>query len=180
MTCSLTGCVTHSNRSNGNLSVMDGPEPDLYRDGIFRIDLYATVIFSIVAIAATLFPGPLRIPFAVLSCVLFAIGTIAFLWAYGKAIERSREQDVSVAMIYGMTGVVPTSVSRRFHLLTFVQSAVAITTAAIRPFTAQAFGILAPMLGLGLAGLWAARHGTFAERKDGRHKAREMNRTKNG
>lgn len=143
---------------------------------LYRFDLYATVVFTVAAVVATIFPGPLRIPFAVLSCVLFAIGTVAFLWAYGKAIERSREQDVSVAMIYGMSRVAPREVRLKFHLLTFAQSAVAIATAAIRPFTAQAFGILVPMLGIGLAGLWAARHGTFAERTDGRHKARQQAR----
>ena len=146
---------------------------------LYRSNLYATIAFTIAAVVAAIFPGPLRIPFAVFSCILFAMGIVAFLWAYGKALERSREQDVSVAMIYGMT-VAPKGVRRRFHLLTFVQTVVAIAAAAIHPFTAQAFGILAPMLGLGLAGLWAARHGTFAERTDGRYKAREMNRTKNG
>ena len=74
-------------------------------------------------------------------------------------------------MIFGMSGVAPAGVRRRFHLLTFVQAVAAMVTAAIRPFTAQAFGILAIMLGVGLAGLWSAKHGTFAERKDGRHKA---------
>jgi len=153
---------------------MDGP--------IYKLDLYATIGFTLAAIIATAFPGPLRIPFAVLSCVLFAVGTGAFLWAYGKALERSRDQDVSVAMIYGMSGVVPKDVSRRFHLLTLVQTIVAITTAAIRPFTAQAFGILAIMLGIGCAGLWAATHGTFAERTDGRYAARKNARgaTDNG
>ncbi len=147
---------------------------------LYKGNLYATIAFTVAAIVAAVFPDQLGIPFAVFSCVLFAVGTIAFLWAYGKAIERSREQDVSVGMIYGMNGVAPKTVRRNFHLLTFVQSVVAIATATIRPFSPQAFGILAPMLGLGLAGLWAARHGTFAERTDGRYKAREMNRTKNG
>lgn len=140
---------------------------------MYRFNLYATIAFSIAAVVAAAFPGPLRVPFAVFSCVLSAIGTGAFLWAYGKAIERSREQDVSVAMIYGMSQVAPAAVRRRFHLLTVAQSVVAIATASIRPFTAQAFGILVPMLGLGLAGLWAATYGTFAERKDGRHKTQQ-------
>ena len=153
---------------------------DLDGRDLYRTNLYATIAFTIAAVIAAIFPDPLDIPFAVFSCILFGVGTIAFLWAYAKAIERSREQDVSVAMIYGMSGVAPKAVRRRFHLLTFVQSVVAIATATIRPFSPQAFGILAPMLGLGLAGLWAARHGTFAERTDGRYKAREMNRTKNG
>ncbi len=145
------------------------PGQDLY-----RTNLYATVVFSLAAVVTAIFPTPLRVPFAVLSVVLFSVGTITFLWAYGKAIERSREEDVSVVMIYGMSAA-PRDARIRFHLLTFAQSAVAIATAAIHPFTAQAFGILAPMLGIGLAGLWAARHGTFAERTDGRHKARQAN-----
>jgi len=145
----------------------DGPGQDL-----FKVNLVATAGFCIAAVLAAIFADPLAIPFAVVSTVLFAVGTIAFLWAYGKAIERSREEDVSVAMIYAMS-VAPKPVRRRFHLLTFVQATVAIATATARPFTAQAFGILATMLGIGLAGLWAARHGTFEERKDGRIKARQ-------
>jgi len=62
----------------------------------------------------------------------------------------------------------------RFHLLTTVQTVVAITTASMRPFTAQAFGILVAMLGLGLGGLWAARHGVFGERDDPRSQARRQ------
>lgn len=146
----------------------DAPGQDLY-----RINLYATVGFVIAAAVAAAVEV-LRIPFAVVSCVLFAGGIIAFIWAYAQALERSREHDVSVAMIFGMSGVAPAPVRRRFHLLTLVQSIAAVVTASIRPFTAQAFGILAVMLGVGLAGLWSAQHGTFAERKDGRHKAKEQ------
>lgn len=146
----------------------DAPGQDLYRTNV-----YATVVFVIAAAASTAFSA-LRIPFAVLSCALFAAGIAAFVWAYAQALERSREQDVSVAMIFGMSGVAPAPVRRRFHLLTLVQSVAAIATASIRPFTAQAFGILAVMLGVGLAGLWSAKHGTFAERKDGRHAAKQQ------
>jgi len=136
--------------------------------GLFRFNLYATMAFVGFAFAAAAFPGPLRIAFAVFSCVLFAVGTLGFLWAYGKALERSRNQEVSVAMIFGMSGVAPKTVQRRFHMLTAVQLIVGMVTAGIRPFTAQAFGILASMLGIGLAGVWSARHGTFAKRRDRR------------
>jgi hypothetical protein len=44
------------------------------------------------------------------------------------------------------------------------QTAIALGTAAARPFTSVAFGILVPMFGLGLAGLWGARHGRFEAR----------------
>jgi len=150
--------------------------PDTPGHELYRLNLHATGAFVVAAVLAALVPGALRIPFAVFSCVLFAIGTISFLWAYAKAIERSRNQDVSVGMIYGMSGTTPRPIRRRFHLLTLVQTVAAIATASIHPFTAQAFGILAPMLGLGLAGLWSAQHGEFAERHDGRNFARRQAR----
>jgi hypothetical protein len=45
-----------------------------------------------------------------------------------------------------------------------VQVVVALVTAIARPFTGLAFGILVPVFGLGLAGLWGARRGSFPSR----------------
>ena len=51
-----------------------------------------------------------------------------------------------------------------------VQTCVGIAAAIARPSTdgktgsVLAFGVLVPMLGLGLNGLWASRHGAFDER----------------
>jgi hypothetical protein len=42
--------------------------------------------------------------------------------------------------------------------------AVSVAGASVRPFTTLAFGTLAPMLGIGINGLWAARHGRFPAR----------------
>lgn len=141
---------------------------------LYKLDGYATAGFAVAATLAAIFPAALGTAYAVFSCVLFVGGCVAFLWAYGKALERSRTEDVSVANVYGMSGVAPRAVQRRFHALTVVQVVFAIVAASIHPFTAQAFGILAPMLGLGLAGLWAARHGTFAERTHGRDHSRRQ------
>jgi hypothetical protein len=44
------------------------------------------------------------------------------------------------------------------------QVAVAVLTASVRPYTTLAFGTLVPVYGLGLCGLWAARHGSFGSR----------------
>ena len=52
-----------------------------------------------------------------------------------------------------MTSVAPTAFAKA-------------TCPPVPTFTAVAFGVLAPMLGLGLIGLWGARYGTFPERDD--------------
>jgi hypothetical protein len=84
-------------------------------------------------------------------------------------VGRSREEVLSVVGIYFLTdGSAPAPVRRRLLLLLVAQSVVAVAAASIRPFTAVAFGVLAPMLGLGLMGLWGARFGTFPEREDDR------------
>jgi hypothetical protein len=46
-----------------------------------------------------------------------------------------------------------------------VEVIVAFGTAAARPYTIAATAILAPVYGLGLCGLWAARYGTFPPRR---------------
>jgi hypothetical protein len=42
-----------------------------------------------------------------------------------------------------------------------VQVVVALATAIIRSFSPLAFGVLVPVFGVGLNGLWAARYGAF-------------------
>jgi hypothetical protein len=46
-----------------------------------------------------------------------------------------------------------------------VEVVVAFGTAAARPYTIAASAILAPVYGLALCGLWAARYGTFPPRR---------------
>jgi hypothetical protein len=60
--------------------------------------------------------------------------------------------------------VAPKPVRWRLWAALAVQCVVAVTAASVRPFTTAAFSVLVPMLGLGLNGLWAARHGTFGPR----------------
>lgn len=142
--------------------------------GIFRIDFWATAGFAGIAILALVLPDLFRIPFAVVSTSLFAGGVMAFLAAFGHAVGRSRTDAINLPGIYGLSASSPKAVQHRFHALTFIQVAVAIFGASIRPFTAQAFGILVPMLGIGLGGLWAARHGIFDERDNPRNTARRQ------
>ncbi len=138
---------------------------------LFARDAIGTVIFTAAAAISVVFGG-LRIAFAALSIVLFLLGCITFLWAYARAIERSRTEEVSVLGIYGLAAPIPGGIRWRFHMLTAVQVVVSIIAASMRPFTAQAFGILVPMFGLGLGGLWAAMHGTFEPRAPLRRRRR--------
>jgi hypothetical protein len=46
-----------------------------------------------------------------------------------------------------------------------IQVAVAVATAAARPFSELAFGVLVPLFGMALLALWSARHGTFPRRE---------------
>ena len=81
---------------------------------------------------------------------------------------RSRTDELNVIGIYFLAGAAPREVRVRLLGALVAQSVVVVAAAAVRPFTAVAFGVLAPMLGLGLTGLWGARFGTFPTREDRR------------
>ena len=127
-------------------------------------------VFLVAAVAATLAPDALGGPFAVLSCALFVVGCVTFLMAYALAVSRSRHEALGIGGIYFLDRRARRRCVR-FRLLAAlgVQVAVAVAAASVRPFTAAAFGVLAPMFGLGLAGLWGSRYGMFPARAaDGR------------
>lgn len=98
------------------------------------------------------------------SLVFFALGCAAFLWAFGLAVGRSRYEEIGMGGLFFASGSAPTSVRNQLMGSWAAQVVVAMGTAFARPFTAQAFVVLAPMFGLGVAGLWGAMHGTFAPR----------------
>jgi hypothetical protein len=95
---------------------------------------------------------------AALLLFLVAIGT--FVYAFGIGMARSaRGDDVAVANLFFLQGSAPAPVKRDFLLVFLGSLAVTIGTAAGEPF-----GVLVPMLPIGLAGVWAARYGTFPPR----------------
>lgn len=133
--------------------------------GIIVAGWLGTAIFVVTAVlsAAT---SSMRIVGVVTALVLFAAGIYAFVLSYARAVNRSRVEEISVAGLYFLAGGCAPKVVR-VHLwgaLT-VQVVAGFATASVRPFTAVAFGILVPMYGLGMAGLWAATHGTFPKRR---------------
>lgn len=134
-------------------------------NGLLTLDFAGTGVFVAAATIATLVPDEAARPAAVVDGILFAVGVAAFLWAYATAIGRSRTDVVGIAGLYFLSGSAPKVVRTRFYVALAVQVVVAIVSASIRPYTAVAFGILVPMLGLGLMGLWGAKHGTFPPRE---------------
>ena len=127
---------------------------------------WGTALFTAVAVAAVVWPSTVGRPALVLDVVLFATGVVAFAAGYLRGVNRSRREVVSIGGLWFLTaGVAPARV--RVHLLgaLAVQVAVGLATAVARPYTDLAAGVLVPMYGLGLCGLWASRHGTFPPRE---------------
>jgi hypothetical protein len=131
---------------------------------LLRADGAATVVLTTTAIAAAVFPASLGPILVGVSLVLFLAGCGLFLWAFALAVERSRTEAIGIGGLYFLAGTAPDAVRRRFLGLLTVQTVVTIAAASVRPFTSVAFGVLAPMFGLGIQGLWTARHGTFGPR----------------
>lgn len=125
-----------------------------------------TAVFVVTAVAAAISPDLFRWPALTVALALFAVGCVVFLWAFAIAVERSRIVAIGIGGLYFLAGSAPKKVQMHLMGALAVQVVVAIATASVRVFTSLAFGILVPVFGLGMAGLWGARHGAF-ERNDG-------------
>ncbi len=136
-------------------------------DGLLNLDFAGTGALVGTSTAAAVLPDTFGLVHAIVSCVLFAIGTGALLWAYALGVSRSRAVVVTLSGLFFLGGgAAPPELRRRFRLALAVQVVAVVAAASVRPYTEVAFGILAPMLGLGLMGVWGGRHGAFAARPD--------------
>ena len=139
---------------------------------IVRFDIVASLLFAVVAVvSAIVFDDVFRVVIVVVSLALFAVGVATFLVGFFAAVQRSRESEISVSQLFFLTGdVAPRDVKLPMHFALSLQTVVGIAAAIARPTTdgkagsVLAFGVLVPMLGLGLNGLWASRYGSFAPR----------------
>jgi hypothetical protein len=133
-------------------------------DPIVRLSLAGTAVFAVVALAATATPDTLAIAAVLVDLVLFAAGCLAFVLALVRAAARSRTDELTLSGLFWLSGAAPAPVRRTLLGAFGVEVVLALATASARPFTGLAFGILVPTYGLGLAGLWGARAGTFPPR----------------
>jgi hypothetical protein len=93
---------------------------------------------------------------------LFVIGIAVWLWAFLAAVVRSASgDDIVVASLFLVQGSAPRKVRVQLYTALGLSIALAAGTGA-----SDAFGILVPMLPIGLIGLWGARHGVFPPRRD--------------
>ncbi len=145
---------------------------ELARPGVGRAivaaSLGGTVVLTVTSLAAAVAPRTLDVPALVIDLGMFFAGITIFVWAYLVAIGRSRISEVALGGVFGLAGSTPSAVRVRLLGSLAVELVVVFATAAARPYTTLAFGILAPMWALALAGLWGARHGAFPPRQDPR------------
>ena len=122
---------------------------------------WATVIlFSVVAIVDAI-GAPIDALAVGLCLALFLVSLPVWAWAFGLAVVRtSRGDDIVVSSLFFLTGSAPDRVRKHLLGAFAISCVVALATAWANPF-----GVLVPMLPLGLVGLWGARHGVFPARR---------------
>jgi hypothetical protein len=129
---------------------------------IIRVSWAGNVVFALSALPVAAGVDGLE-PLAVAVALgLFAVSLGVWGWAFAVAVARSAQgDDIAVGNLFLFEGDVPRPV--RAHLFGSLGVCLVITavTAAADPF-----GVLVPMLPLGLIGLWGARHGTYRLRRD--------------
>lgn len=137
---------------------------EMQGQGIVRASWAGTIVFGVGTVAGVVAPDALAwLGFAV-SLALFLVGCVVFAWAFVIAAGRSRTDEIAVASLYLLSGS-PSAVRVQLFGSLAVEIIVAFGTAAARPYTIAAAAILAPVYGVGMCGLWAARYGKFPPRK---------------
>jgi len=121
----------------------------------------ANAVFAVTAIPVAVgVDGAIGIAVAV-ALLLFVVAIGAFVYAFALGMARTTQgDDVAVANLFFLQGSAPKPVQRKFLTLFLVCLAITAGTAAWEPF-----GVLVPMLPIGLAGVWAARYGVFPPRR---------------
>jgi hypothetical protein len=153
----------HATRGSAtDVHLHDGPEAGT---GLVNATFLGTGVLVVTSIAAAAAPDSFGAVHATLSIGLFIIGTGAMLWAYALGVSRSRTELITIPGLFFLAGeVAPPATRRALRVATAVEIVAVVGAASIRPYSEVAFGILAPMFGLGLMAMWGGRHGDFPPR----------------
>lgn len=134
--------------------------------GLVNVTFMGTGLLVGTSLAAAAVPATFGRIHAVVSCILFAVGTAGLLWAYALGVSRSRSETIDIPGLFFLSGdTAPSEVRRPLRIALAVQVVAVVIAAALRPYSEVAFGILAPMFGLGLMGSWGGRYGVFPTRE---------------
>jgi hypothetical protein len=136
---------------------------------ILRAAIWSTALLVLTSALAAIWPASLGRVHAVVSFGCFLVGCALMLSAFATGVARSRTEAVSTAGLFLLADdVAPPDVRHVLRGALAVQVVAVVAAASVRPFTEVAFGILAPMLGVGLMSLWGAREGRFPPRAGAR------------
>jgi hypothetical protein len=118
-------------------------------------------IFAVFAIPDALGVSAFETPAGIVSLGLFLISLPIWIYSFGLVIVRSsRGDNVEVISWVFLTGnTAPREIRRHLLGATAVSIVLGLATAWANPFS-----VLVPMLSLGFAALWGARHGTYPPR----------------
>ncbi len=124
-----------------------------------------TLVFVATTALAVIVPSA-RIPVVAVDLLLFVAGSGLYLWGWGVAAGRSREDEISLWNLILLEDVAPPAV--RLRLLGAVAIQVVVAAATCWITAALAFGWLVPVWGVAHCEFWAARYGVFVPRpRDG-------------
>lgn len=141
-----------------------------------RANVALTAVFvAVTGLGVVFFDDLWRSAVVVVDLALFAVGVVTFILGYFAAVARSRTEEISVVGAFLLAGEVAPKPTRvvmwsclGVQVVVGIAGAIARGSTDGQPGSVLAFGVLVPMLGIGLNGWWAGRHGVFpprAERK---------------
>ena len=133
---------------------------------IRRASWIGTGVFVVTAVAAAVAPSTFQAEALAVAAALFAAGCGLFVWAFLAMAGRSRTAEMELSQVWFLIGPpTPPAVRRSMLGALAVQTVAGFATATARPYTSLAAGVLVPVYGLSLCGLWAARHASFPPRR---------------
>ncbi|MEA2931981.1 MAG: hypothetical protein QOI56_766 [Actinomycetota bacterium] len=161
----MTATPASQPAEGGGPAPKPAPPPPARGRAIVGASLWGTAAFVLLAVAAAVSPEVLAGPALVLDVVLFGAGCVVFAVAFLGAAGRSRTDAIGIGGLFFLAGeVAPAGIRRRLIGAFAVETVVGLATAGARLYTNLAAGVLVPVYGLALCGLWAARYGRFDPR----------------
>ena len=143
----------------------DGIDDVTYDLALVRVEGWVTLGFGVLVALTHVSADSLDVLFALVCAALFLAGIVAFLIGFWNAVQRSRTDDVGLGGLLAINASnVPRPIRNRLWLINLGQVVIAVVAGSLRPFTGQAFALLVPMFGIGIAALWGARHALFHPR----------------